>query len=405
MSVIHSGSPVGPDDPGFPIYSTEFNLDPHAVYDELRARFGALAPVELAPGVPATLVVGYHTAVRILHDPDHFPADPRSWQRKVSEDCPLRSMMEWYPAARYTTGLEHARYRQASVDAIDAIDLASVRAHIEEISAPLLESIGAAGRADLAGDYAFPLLFGTLNKLIGVPPEIGQRMALGMAARFDSTKAAGSGMDMLETALRDLIALKNEHPENDITTRLIQHSADLDSAEVGAQLMSFYGAGVEAGRNLILNVMLLMLTEPRFGGGLIGGSLSTRDAIDEVLFENPPMANFCTTYPRQPVLIEGTWLPADQPVVISIAACNTDPAVADGGSGRTGNRSHLAWSAGPHVCPARTVAYLMVQDSIDILLDVLPDIELSVPAVELTWRPGPFHRSLTALPVTVGATG
>ncbi|MGW5514809.1 cytochrome P450, partial [Nocardia africana] len=33
--------------------------------------------------VAATLVLGYYTAVRILHDPEHFPADPRPWQQSV----------------------------------------------------------------------------------------------------------------------------------------------------------------------------------------------------------------------------------------------------------------------------------------------------------------------------------
>jgi hypothetical protein len=33
----------------------------------------------------------------------------------------------------------------------------------------------------------------------------------------------------------------------------------------------------------------------------------------------------------------------------------------------------------------------------------VPDIELAVPADLLTWRPGPFHRALNALPVRFGA--
>ena len=37
--------------------------------------------------------------------------------------------------------------------------------------------------------------------------------------------------------------------------------------------------------------------------------------------------------------------------------------------------------------------------AIEQLLDRLPDIELAVPLEELTWRPGPFHRALAALPV------
>ena len=140
-----------------------------------------------------------------------------------------------------------------------------------------------------------------------------------------------------------------------------------------------------------------MLTDDRFGGDMLGGSLSTRDALDEVLFNDPPMANFAMSYPRQPILIDTTWLPADQPVLISFAGCNNDPEIA--GGDRTGNRSHLAWGAGPHACPARSVAYLVAQTAIDELLDALPDLTLAVPKHDISWRPGPFHRAMVALPV------
>ncbi|MFD6452375.1 cytochrome P450, partial [Nocardia sp. NPDC060220] len=154
--------------------------------------------------------------------------------------------------------------------------------------------------------------------------------------------------------------------------------------------------------NLVVNTLRLMLTDDRFAGDVLGGSLSTRDALDEVLFTDPPLANFCMTYPRQPILVEDTWLPAHEPVVISMSACNNDPAIA--GRDVVDNRAHLAWSAGPHGCPAKPVAYLIVQDAIDQLLDALPELSLAVPVEDLVWRPGPFHRSLAALPVSFPKT-
>lgn len=81
-----------------------------------------------------------------------------------------------------------------------------------------------------------------------------------------------------------------------------------------------------------------------------------------------------------------------------MAAAENDPAIR--ADDRTGNRSHLAWSAGPHACPARSAAYLVAQEAVGQLLDVLPDLELSVPAAQLAWRSGPFHRALATLPVT-----
>lgn len=63
---------------------------------------------------------------------------------------------------------------------------------------------------------------------------------------------------------------------------------------------------------------------------------------------------------------------------------------------RPGIRSYLAWSTGPHTCPAKSVAYLVVQDAIDQLLDALPEMQLAVPADKLVWWPDPFHRAMAA---------
>lgn len=89
--------------------------------------------------------------------------------------------------------------------------------------------------------------------------------------------------------------------------------------------------------------MLLILTDDRFGGELLGGSLSIRDAIDEVLFTDPPRENSCFSYPPQPQIVGGVWLPAHQPVLIGLAACNNDPEAVTGD--RQDNRSHLASGA------------------------------------------------------------
>ncbi|MBF6296990.1 cytochrome P450 [Nocardia amamiensis] len=395
------GSPIDTDGPRIPLYAPEFATDPHGAYREMRERYGSLVPVELAPGVPATLVIGYYTAVRILNDPDHFPADPRIWQQDIPPDCPVLPMMEWRPNALRNAGAEHARYRQINVAGLGKVDQYRLHDTVAEMAIPLINSFCADGSADVVRQYAFPLAFAVLNALLGCPAEIAQGAASGMAAIFEGIDAE-RGNKMLIDALLELTLLKRAEPGDDVTTRMLQHPALQSDTEIVHQLGTLYGAGIEPQLNLIVNTLLLILTDERFGGSVLGGSLSTRDALDEVLFNDPPMANFCFSFPKQPILIEDFWLPAHQPVVISIAACNTDPAISS--DRLAGNRAHLSFGGGPHSCPASSLAYLIAQDAIDQLLDALPEIRLAVPTSELTWRPGPFHRALTALPVVFPAS-
>ncbi|MEV0104788.1 cytochrome P450 [Nocardia sp. NPDC050799] len=393
--MIH-GEPTGGVGPRFSIYSAEFANDPHGAYAAMRDRHGALVPVELSPGVPATLVIGYAAALRILNDTERFPADPRHWQKSIPADSPVRPMMEWNPTVLRSSGELHQRFRRAHVYALDGIDLHRLHQDVERIAVPLINSFCESGKADLVSQYAFPLVFEVLNRMVGCTPELGQRVAAGVAALFEGIDAEW-GMKNLAEALLELIVEKRADPRDDVSSRLVHHPSNLDDEEALYNLSTIYGAGVEPQQNLIVNTLLLMMTDERFGGSMLGGSLSTRDALDEVLFNDPPLANFCTTYPRQPVLVDDTWLPADQPVLISLAACNNDPAIR--GDEFAGNRSHLAWSIGPHACPARSPAYLVVEAAIDLLLDALPELELAAPVEELSWRPGPFHRALSVLPV------
>ncbi|NEC29258.1 cytochrome P450 [Streptomyces sp. SID8111] len=392
--------PASPPD-RYPLYSPEYAADPHAGYRRMRDTYGPLVPVDLAPGVPATLVIGYYQARRILNDPLHFPADPRVWEKSVPASCPVRPMMEWRPNALRSGGAEHARYRGANTAAIDQVDQHALRALVEKVADEAIDQFRALGEADLLTQYSFPIAFRVLSALLGCPDEIGRRIADGMARIFDATDAA-EGNRILAQAVSDLVTLRREHPGDDITSRLVGHPARLTDEEMGHQLVTLYGAGIEPLTNLISNTVLKILTDEDFSADLHAGLSTVRDALDTVLYTDPPMANYCISYPPYPIDVDGVLLPAHQPVVISMAAANNDPALTDGVSGTrlAGNRAHLAWSVGPHTCPARSHAYLIAETAVAHLLDALPETDLGRPAAELTWRPGPFHRALESLPVT-----
>ncbi len=393
-----SQSPIEEIVPRIPIYSAEFAADPHGAYRRMRSEYGSLVPVEIWPGVPATLVINYATAVRILGDPNHFPADPSTWQKSVPAGCPIMPMVEARPNAIRTSGAAHTRYRTALNDALAGIDLYTVRSMVDRSAIPLVNTFCADGKADVLSQYALPLVFSVFCQMLGCPPDIGERVAAASAAMFDGVDTATVNAQMGE-ALLDLTALKRAEPGDDVTTRLIQHPVALSDEEMVHQLVLLFAAGVEPPLNLIANTLLLMMTDGRFTSTVQEAPLTTRTAIDERLATDPPMANYCITYPRQPTLVDGVWLPAHQPVVISMAACNTDPQLNTGVF--VNNGWNLAFSTGDHACPehARPYGVLLAQDIIDQLLDLLPDLTLAVAEEDLVWRPGPFHRALTELPV------
>ncbi|MFE3188048.1 cytochrome P450 [Nocardia sp. NPDC059240] len=375
------------------LHAPEFAADPHRALDELRRTHGPVAPVELADGVPATLVLGYREALRILADPEHFPADPHAWQTTVGAQCPVLPLMEWGPAGSPTA------HRAAYVAAMAGIDQYRLRGAVEAAAIPLINSFCEAGQADLLAQYARPLTLDVLNELIGLPAPLAAKAGAALADLTETADATSSDLAdrRFQEVLAEAVATARAHPGRQVISALIEHPANFEDRVIVEQVAKLYAMGAEPTWNLIVNALVLMASDNYFHEGLLTGSLQLRDAIDEVLFSDPPMANGCPRYPQHPQVIANGWLPADQPVLIAITACNNDPAVS---GDRTGNRSHLAWGIGAHACPAQSVAAIIVREALEQLLDALPDIKLSVPLAELAWQPSAFHRAPVTVPVT-----
>ncbi|WP_436842562.1 cytochrome P450 [Streptomyces flaveolus] len=385
-----------------PMHDAAFAADPHQVYDRLRAHAPA-GPVELAPGVDATLVVGHEMALRVLQNSTLFARDARRWKAlnegRIGLDSPVLPMMAYRPNCLFTDGAVHLRLRKAVTDSLARLNITRIRRDVEPIADYLIDQFSERGRADLLNDYAklLPLLL--FNKLFGCPADIGDTLTSAMSAIFDGKDALRANEE-LTACLMELIALKRRRPGDDVTSWLIQHPAGLTDEELKDQLVMLMGAGVEPERNLIGNALLLLLSPDTSGRD---SGLLVEEAIDDVLWNQTPIANYATHYPVQDVDLGGVVAEANTPVVISFAAANSDPALAEARH-KHSKGAHLAWGAGPHACPAKDPAQVIAVTAIEKILNALPDLTLAVPEKDLEWRPGPFHRALVALPVAFSPT-
>lgn len=393
------GCPAHNSGKSVPLHGSEFAAAPDAFYEHMRA-YGTAAPVELSPGVEASLVTDYASALHVLQNPDVFARDSRRWRAlnegQVPLDSPVLPMMAYRPNCLFTDGTEHLRLRQAVTDSLSRIDTHRVSRHVDRVARYLIAQFSTRGRADLIAEYAqlVPLL--VFNDLFGCPAEIGDRLVYGISCLFDGVDVEKAN-EILTESLFELVALKRAQPGEDITSWLMQHEAGLSDEEMIHQLVMLIGAGTEPTQNIIANALRLLLSDDKYSGGHHSAGLLVEDAINDVLWNGPPIANYAAHYPLYDVDLSGTTLRAGEPVLISFAAANSDPALAMSRQSLS-KGAHLAWGAGVHACPAKDPALLISVLAIEKLLNTLPDIDLAVPADNLTWRPGPFHRALNTLP-------
>jgi len=374
------------------LYTDAFAADPHTVYAALR-RQGTAAQVEIAPGIPAMLVTDYRAALNVLRNPSLFRKDPRPWQDTLPPGCPITPVVAWRRNVLFTDGAEHARLRSAVSASLFGADLMMLRSQVTSLADTLIAGFAHAERTDLLHDYAKPLALAVFTRLFGCPQELGERLRVDTQAIFDGTDPEHANARLSQT-LWELIDLKRERPGHDVVTRLMHHPAGLTDEELAANLLVMMGAGSEPEANLIGNALHRLLTDAAVAEDLAEGTMSVDDAMDAVLWSDPSMSNYGIVFPATDTDLDGVVLPAGQPVVISFAAANTDPAL----PAEQRNRAHLAFSAGNHACPAQQMARVIASAAIDTVLDRLPGLRLDPDSGPPAWRAAPFTRGLRALP-------
>ncbi|MFJ8751580.1 cytochrome P450 [Streptomyces sp. NPDC102441] len=381
------------------LYGAGFAADPHGHYRRLRAQ-GPLARVRIAPDVDALLVTDYHAAVDLLRDTETFTKDPRAWQEGVPADSPVLPMLGHRPTALFTDGAVHARYRDAINDTLALIEPHLLRAEVARVAQRLIAGFSATGTGDLIAQYASRLPLHVFTASFGVAPQDTERVVRGTAGMMDSEGDATAAYDDLFGVVTALVSARRRSPGRDLTSYLLAHPAGLDDNEAARQITLIMSAGHVPTTNLIGNALLRMLSDTGYRGSLHGGATTAHGAVDDVLWRDPPMANMGAHFPRHDTEFHGVPLRAGQLVLVSFAAANTQsPPSGSDPAARSGDGAHLAWSTGPHRCPAKQPALLMAMTAIEQLTSQLCDLELAVEPGALVWRPGPFHRALAHLPV------
>lgn len=371
------------------------------VYAQLR-RQGPAGWAEIAPGVHALVVTSHRAAVDVVNDTGTYSKDSRHWtdllSGQVPQDSPVMAMMGWRPSVLYSDDEVHARLRRAMDDCIARISPHRLRDITHRSALTLIARVAEQGHVDMMADFADTLPLLVFAELLGCPPEKAARMVRSCQALIGAGPDAGQGAADFAALLFELIQYRRQQPgDDDLTSWMLGHDARLSDEEALHQLYCAVGAGVIPTAAWIGWALHLLLRDDSYAGNLASGTMTVRRALEKALWTRSPMANFSIHFPRRDTHLHGVPVPAGTAVLISHAAANTDPNLpTDLGYD---NRSHLAWSSGPHRCPAVTQATVIAQTGIETALDQLWDMQL-VKTDEPTLRHGPFHQCPVAMPVT-----
>lgn len=361
----------------------------------LQDEYGAVAPVDLEPGVPGWLVLGHAEVAQVMRMETVFARDPRHWSwyhsGKLARDSALVPILS--PGGReamyYKDGPEHRRMRSPFDDVIAEFDETSSAAMVRGVADGLIEQFASRGKAELISEYAVAMSFLSVAGMFGFRRQEGLALMHCVLEIFGHSGDAAVGLRTLDRLVLDHVVERRGAPTSDMTSKLIRHGGLRTDLEVTHTIVVGICAALEMLVSWTAASLRLMLTDPRFTGRVVGARRGLEDAIDEVLWREPPVAALPARY------AVGDWLLGDQLIregdalVMGLAAANADPRVYPDAEFDTANRSHLSFGAGPHACPARRQARLVVKIAVERLVQRL---DLRLLDDDVTWAPSPWSR-------------
>ncbi|MGY0490906.1 cytochrome P450 family protein [Streptomyces sp. WG-D5] len=375
-----------------------FHTDPYAVYDRLRTQ-GPVHHIR-TPGPGPTeelwLIVGHEASRAAFTDPRFVKSPP--WG--LDEDLIGLHLLFADPP-------EHARLRSLVTREFTPRRVAALAPRIQKLTDELLDDMVPRGSADLIGALAFPLPFAVICELLGVP-DIDRERFRRMSTQVVAPTSAEESYDVhveLAGFLDELIERKRDAaPADDLLSALIRTTAEggdrLSPSELRAMAYLLLIAGHETTVNLIGNGVRALLRHPdqlaalRADMGLLDG------AVEEMLRYDGPIETATHRFTSEDVEIDGTVIPAGEPVLIGIASGSRDPnrfAEPDTFDIRRDARGHMAFGHGIHFCLGAPLARLEGRIAIRSLLERCPGLE---PAGEPgEWLPGVLIRGTRSLPV------
>lgn len=333
-------------------------------------------------------VYGYPEAQEILGDPAMFSSGTLRLIPK--ELIPGGGEFSMAGLLTQLDPPEHATMRKLVSSAFTRKVVADLEPRITTLTHELLDAVRERGRVELVADLAHPLPVIVIAELLGVPG--GDRALFKQWAdalfRRDTrislvkpveeqnvdTRAAQKSWSEMSGYLADHAAQRRRQPRADLLTRLVEAEVDgerLPDDQVVNFAILLLLAGHITTTMLLGNTVLCLDTFPEQQDKVRADRTLIPAVIEESLRLLTPFAAVGRVTTRE-AEIGGVTIPADQLLMVWLAAANRDPRqfpdpdVFD--PGRDPN-PHLAFGRGIHFCLGAPLARLEGRIALNILLD------------------------------------
>jgi cytochrome P450 len=352
------------------------------------------------------LISDYELARRVL-------ADPRfSRSAAAGPKAPKLGAYNAAPDAIISLeGAAHSRIRQLAAPAFTERRIAKMAPFVARMVDDLLDDLEAQkSPVDFVSHVSAPLPFGTLCRLLGVPPSDREIFGSWVNVLFrwegDVADSRQASVGLARYMMR-LVANKRREPADDLISQLIRSSAQkgdkITNRELVTLCLSLLMAGYDSTVDQITLCVFMLLLDRSLMKTLVRHPELVDRVTEELLRLNPAPY---ITFPRMAmdrIPIEGTVIEPGQLVVVFIMGANRDESALGSGDEAAlepAMASHLTFGHGLHRCLGAPLARLQLTTVLRALSIRFPHLQVADDMSSLNWKTGMATRGLSHLLVS-----
>jgi len=392
------------------VTDTSQQFDPYTTGSEERYR--AMAAIRAEGGIVETAAGHYiATAAGVLDGlkhVEHFVGSFQDVSGLPEDQVPLPAVPE----------PRHGKIRRVVNTVVAPHRTNPIEPFVRELASMLLAETLAADVIDLVVGYVDPIPSAVIAHVLGVPVEdreLFQRWSDELLANQQVATVPGTLSDYhpeFATYLqghidqRRVVLANGEDPPDDVITRFLVTDVDgelLSDDAIRTQVLLLIVAGNETTRNLLGNMLHTLALDPPLYARVRADRSLVPIVVEESLRHDSPVQVLARAVLSETTITGCPVGPGDR-VVFGLASANRDECIhADPDAFRVDRpkpRDHLAFGAGPHVCPGASLARMEAIVALDVFCDA---VESFAPIAGFIPEPNPVFWALghRSLPVTV----